>query len=211
MASSSVSDSVSTRASSLVALVDSGANYAAISGFLDALSADERVAQVLAVTGSRVGKLYEAVKGGPAVTVADFIPAGTADGDTVIYEGRNSLPMFSRFQKRFCRGEGGVVVGYNHQTMSFVTGPGFFVCKDGDETHPTELLFDYTLKVPFVPDGWPAYKPNESGLSRAVYAHMKDYCRRVATGIVVGEAFKEGVRQNAYFSLSLQPAGASRS
>ncbi|MFO0662006.1 MAG: hypothetical protein U0165_19565, partial [Polyangiaceae bacterium] len=136
----SVSEQASARPSSLIALVDGAAGYAAISTYLDSLSADERLAQVLAVTGSRVGKLYEAVKGCPAITVEDFIPTGTPDGDTVIFEGRNSLPMFSRFQKRFCRGAGGIVVGYNHQTMSFVTGPGFFVCKSGDETHPTELL-----------------------------------------------------------------------
>ena len=53
------------------------------------------------------------------------------------------------------------------------------------------------------PAGWPTYSPNESGLSRLVYAHMKDYCRRVARGVIVGKAYKKGVDQNAYFTLSL--------
>jgi hypothetical protein len=185
----------------LRALLDGGGRYADISAHLDALSPEERLAQVLAVTGSRVGKLYDAVEGGPAVTVADWFPPATSEGKTIILEGRNSLPSFSRFQKRFFR-RGDVVVGYNHQAMSFVTGPGFFVTTNGDDTHPGELLFDYTLESPFVPEGWPAYKPNGSGFSKLVYQHMKDYCRRVANGVIVGAAFKQGKAQNAYFTLT---------
>jgi len=204
MAVTSTSTSTSTAASSLVALLDDGATYPRISAHLDALTQDERVAQVGAVTGSRVGKLYDAVKDAPAIGIDDFFPPETKDGDTVIYQGRNSLPMFSSFQKRFCRqgGKGGVIVGYNHQSMGFVTGPGYFVLTPGDDTHPGEILFDYTQEPPFFPEGWPAYKRNDSGLSRAVYMHMKDYCRRVARGVIVGAAFKEGVAQKAYFTLT---------
>ena len=188
-------------ASSLTALIDRRADYPAISAYLDALSSDERLAQMLAVDHGRVSRLYDAVKGGPAVTLDDFFPKSIPDGVTLILEGRNSLPMFTHFQKRFCRRDG-VVVGFNFQTMSFVTGPGYFVTTAGDDTHPGELLFDYTQEPPFIPEGWPAYKPNAKGLSRAVYYNMKDYCRSVATGVVVGAAFKGGAAQNAYFSLT---------
>ena len=124
---------------------------------------------------------------------------------TVILEGRNSLPMFSRFQKRFYRTEpGGLIVGYNHQTMSFVTGPGYFVVQgpEGTGPHPTEPFFDYTVAATTQPEGWPAIKPNDRGLSRAVYANMKDYCRRVARGVLVGKAYKLGVSQDAFFTLT---------
>ena len=203
MAEASTTSAASSSAKDLVSLVDGGATYKQISAHLDGLSSAERLAQVLAVTGKRVAKLYEAVADAPPITVDDFFPTTTPDGKTLIFEGRNSLPMFSRFQKRFQR-RNGRIVGYNHQTMSFVTGPGFFELVPGDETHPNEILFDYTRgEPPFVPDDFPAYKPNDKGLSNAVYAGMKDFCRRVARGVVVGAAFKNGKPADAWFSLTL--------
>lgn len=203
MATNSVTDSVSSGATSLISLVDGGGNYTTISSYLNALPQEQKLAEMLSISGSRVGKLYRAVAGGPPVTIASFMPADAKPGDTVIYEGRNSLLAFTRFQKRFCYGKDGGVVGYNHQTMGWFTGPGYFVCADGDETHPNELLFDYTQEPSFFPEGWPKYKKNTSGTSTLVYAHMKDYCRRVADGVVVGEAFKNGKAVDAFFSLTM--------
>ncbi|MCC6647140.1 MAG: hypothetical protein IT374_16400 [Polyangiaceae bacterium] len=199
MSQAAASASVSSR--SLREVVDGGGTYADISALLDAQEPAARLAEVLSITGARVGKLYAAVADGPKMTMEDFFPASVPDGETLIYEGRNSLAAFTRFQKRFHR-QAGVIVGYNHQQMSFVTGPGYFVTTLGDETHPHEILFDYTAEPPHVPAGWPAYKPNASGLSRLVYFGMKDYCRKVATGVVVGEAFKQGKPAGAFFSLT---------
>ena len=193
--------STSTSAQSLRSILDGGGKYAEISAFLDGLSPSARLAEVVSITGSRVGKLYDAVSDGPKMTMEDFFPASVPDGETIIYEGRNSLPTFSRFQKRFSR-KGDVIVGYNHQLMSFVTGPGFFVTKMGDETHPHEIFFDYTAEPPHFPADFPAYKKNASGLSRLVYFNMKDYCRKVAKGVVVGAAFKDGKAMGAFFSLT---------
>ena len=185
----------------LTDLLKRGARHREISAYLDALPAAERLEQVLAVTGSAVGKLYDAVADAPQITVAEFCPPDLSESRTLIYEGRNSLPSFSRFQKRFQR-RGSQVVGYNHQSMSFATGPGYFMTVDGDDFRK-ELLFDYTQEPAFFPEGWPAYKPNGHMLSRLVYFNMKDYCRRVAKGVIVGAAFKKGVAQNAYFTLTL--------
>lgn len=193
----------SNAASSLANLLRAGAPAKDIEAYLDGLPAAARVEEVLGITGSGVKRLYEAVKGAPTVTLEEFLPK--SHQGTLIYEGRNSLPAFSRFQKRFLRLESGEVIGYNHQTMSFVTGPGYFRVREasGEGEHGSELYFDYTVAPPKSPEGWPTYTPNESGLSRLVYAHMKDYCRRVARGVVVGKAYKKGVEQNAYFTLSL--------
>lgn len=193
-----------TSPTSLARLLESRAPAAEIAAFLDDLSAGARLDAVLAVTGRGVGRLFDAVKDAPTVTVEELVPANTKG--TLIYEGRNSLPTFSRFQKRFARLPGGTVVGYNHQSMSFVTGPGYFIVKaaSGTGEHGSELLFDYTDTPPREPEGWPPFKPNESGLSRLVYAHMHDYVRRVARGVVVGKAYKKGVDQKQYFSLTLQ-------
>src|SRR4051812_41079895 len=110
--------------SSLARLLESGAGPRDIESHLDGLGAEARLAEVLAVTGRGVKRLYEAARGGTPPTLEELAPQG-ADG-VVIYEGRNSLAAFSRFQKRFVR-MGALVVGYNHQAMSFVTGPGYFV------------------------------------------------------------------------------------
>lgn len=193
--------SASAPSRTLRSVLDAGGKYAELSALLDGLAPAARLAEVLSITGSSVGKLYEAVADGPHMTMEDFFPASVPDGETLIYEGRNSLAAFSRFQKRFCRKDG-VIVGYNHQQMSFVTGPGYFVTTLGDGTHPHEILFDYTLEPPHLPAGWPAYKPNASGLSRLVYFSMKDYCRKVADGVVVGKAYKEGKEVGAHFSLT---------
>jgi hypothetical protein len=195
------SPGASRGAGPLTKLLAGGARYPEISAHLDALSPAERLEQVLAVTGSAVGKLYDAVADAPPISVAEFCPPELTEGKTLIYEGRNSLPSFSRFQKRFQR-RGSEVVGYNHQAMSFVTGPGYFVTVDGDDFR-RELLFDYTQEPPFFPEGWPAYKPNGHLFSRLVYFNMKDYCRRVARGVIVGTAFKKGVAQGAFFTLTL--------
>jgi hypothetical protein len=32
---------------------------------------------------------------------------------------------------------------------------------------------------------------------------MKNYCRRMAKGVIVGTAFKKGIPQGAYFTLTL--------
>jgi hypothetical protein len=176
-----------------------------IEAYLDGLASEARLAEVLGITGRGVKRLYEAVEGGTPPTLEDLVPAGTEG--VLIYEGRNSLAAFSRFQKRFVR-KGGLVLGYNHQSMSFVTGPGYFVVHppSGSGEHGHELDFDYTTAPPAepaAPEGWPAYTPNEQGLSRFVYGHMHDYVRRVAHGVVVGKAYRHGKEQDAYFSLTL--------
>ena len=187
---------------SLARLLKDGATYPRISAYLDGLSAADRLEQMLSIKGFSVGKLYRAVSDGPAIGLDDFLPEGTKDGEMVIFEGRNSLPAFSRFQKRFVR-RGEDIVGYNHQVVAPITGPGFFVLAPSDDFRPKEVLFDYTQKPPFFPEMYPPFKPNDVGLSRLVYANMKDYCRKVAKNVVVGAAFKHGKAQHAYFSLTL--------
>ena len=187
--------------SGLLSLVKTGASRQSIANHLDALTAGERLANVLAVRGKNLGKLWDAVAGADALRLTDLVPEG--ERDTIIFEGRNSLPAFTRFQKRFAR-VGNTVVGYNHQTMAVVTGPGYFVVREptAGEAHPDELFIDYTTDPPGIPVGWPRFLRNDVGLSRAVYMNMKDFCRRVAEGVLIGKAYKQGVAQGAYFTLT---------
>jgi hypothetical protein len=199
---SSTSTAASASASTLARLLQTGASARDIDAHLDALAPAARLEQVLAVSGRGVKRLYDAVAGGTPPSLEEMVPEGHQG--TRIFEGRNSLAAFTRFQKRFIRMDG-VVVGYNHQSMAFVTGPGYFVvhAPSGEGEHGKELDIDYTATPPGEPAGWPAYKPNERGLSRFVYGNMHDYVRRVARGVVVGKAYRHGVEQDAYFSLTL--------
>ena len=131
------------------------------------------------------------------------MPSSLGEDRTVIFEGRNSLPAFTSFQKRFAR-MGDMIVGYNHQTMSFITGPGIFVVREAHEGSdvPEELYFDYTAIPERIPSGFPAFKRNDSGLSNLVYANMKDYMRAVCTGVMVGAAYKKGKPEDAFFVLA---------
>ena len=189
---------------SLRDLLRQGASRDMISSFLNGLSSEDRIDQALSLRTKEVARLYRAVEGGPKTMIGDFVPQDTPADRTIIFEGRNSLPTFSRFQKRFARLSSGQAVGYNHQTMSFATGPGFFVVKDADDGgHDIagEAYFDYTDTPEAVPTGWPTYKPNDAGLSNLVYKNMKDYMRKVADNVYVGEAYKLGKTQKQFFIL----------
>lgn len=200
-----ISPTVSVR-SNLSSLLEHGAPAIDIAAYLHALEPAKRVQAALALRGRQLRRLYEAVAGADSLTLADVVPPTTPLGASITFEGRNSLPAFSRFQKRFTRTDDGVVFGYNRQPLwvtQALTGPGYFLVAEADDgEHAGELLFDYTKAPPFEPGGWPMYRTNAAGLSRWVFMHMHDYVRRVADGVLIGAAFKLGVAQDAYFVLA---------
>jgi len=167
---------------------------------LNALDAQSRVAEIRALTGKAQKRLWEVCAGAPSFTVDDLVPPSTPEGQTVIYAGKNSLAAFSLFEKRFAR-HGGKVVGYNFQSMSFITGPGFFTCKPSP-TEPRELLFDYTDVPSTAPAGWPQPRSNASGFSRFVYRNLHDFNRRVSRDVIIGFATRLGKPIDSYFVLA---------
>lgn len=186
-------------------MVERGASGSDISSYLDDLAPSQRIDEVLTVRGGLIRRMYSLADPGAKLTADDMVAPSTPAGATVTYEGRNSLPAFSRFQKRFARTADGLVFGYNFQPtpgVGILTGPGYFSVLDGGADHPGELLFDYTKAPPFEPSGWPAWRPNSSGLSRLVFMDLNDYVRRVAQHVVVGIALKLGKDQDACFSLT---------
>jgi len=146
-------------------------------------------------------QLYEAARGFQPVTLDDFVPPSVEPMREVIHHGKNTLPGFSYFQKRFCKpaGDAQELLGYNHQTMMWATGPGYFV------VHPSEtegeVDIDY-LRVPASkPQGWPEVKDNEHGLARLVYGRMVDVMRGVSQHVSIGRARKNGKFIDAWFVL----------
>jgi hypothetical protein len=176
---------------------------AKIAAFLDGLDHGGRMTAITALQGTtEQAKLYDINAGAPAVTMAELVPVETPPLREVIWHGKNSLPMFTLFQKRFCRPKGDrgaqELWGYNHQTMAWVTGPGYFVChQDG----PIPAAIDYRVVPPEAPPGWPDVKRNDQGLSRFVYANMVDYLRRVSKHVLIGRAHKGGKEMPNWFLL----------
>lgn len=167
-----------------------------ITAALDALSHDQRVNWMRGLGRRELRALYELASQGEPLTVAHFT---RGEGEVVIHHGQNSLPAFTVFQKRIVS-RGGVVQGFNFQSMSAVTGPGHFtVHQDGDE-----VLFDYIQVPADAPAEFPAVKPNDQGLSRLVYGGMIDRNRRVSTHCVIGSAYRGEKAQGAWYMLTRQ-------
>ncbi|HLK12330.1 MAG TPA: hypothetical protein VKW76_13200 [Candidatus Binatia bacterium] len=176
---------------------------AAIAGLLDHLSPGDRREAIEALGGPGLqGRLYAAVAGVPPVRLADLVPADAEPLREVIYHGKNSLPAFTLFQKRFCRppaGTGGGLWGYNHQQLAWLTGPGYFVVHDEPGRG---AAIDYREVPPRGCPGWPEVKANDRGFSRLVYKDMVDYLRRVAANVFIGCATRRGRAIGSYFVLS---------
>lgn len=184
-------------------------DLATIAAFLDRLSPADCIEAVSALRGPKLQRrLYEAAKDAPRVTLADLVPAGTPPLQEVIFEGKNSLPLFTRFQKRFCRApatgqEGSRLWGYNHQTLAWLTGPGYFIVRDDERG----AALDYREVPTRHPDGWPNVQPNDRGVPRFVYGNMVDYMRRVSRDVFIGSAYRDDKERGNYFVLCRTPSG----
>jgi hypothetical protein len=179
----------------------------AIAALLDGGTHAERMAAVTSLGGPALqGRLWTAVAGAPTVTLADLVPPDAPPLREVIFHGKNSLPAFTLFQKRFCWPPEGAAAGrlwgYNHQALAWLTGPGYFVVHpEGD----APAAIDYRLVPPAHPPNWPDVRPNDVGLSRFVYRDMVDYLRRVSRHVLIGRATRHGKDLPNYFVLCREP------
>lgn len=179
---------------------------AEIAAWLDSLPHEERLEAVVGLGKAHQRSLFE--RADPAITLDHFVPTGVGPLVEVIHHGRNTLPAFKRFQKRFCRpAEGsGRLFGYNEGSTRGLIGPGFFV------TVPTRgnpaweqrgaVVVDY-FQVPDAPvvEGWPRVVPNTRGLQVFVYNKTRDFMRRVSKHVSIGAAYKEEKAMGAWFVL----------
>ena len=180
---------------------------AEIARVLDGLSPADGVAAIRSLGGTTLqAKLYQAVAGAPPVTLADLVPPDMPPLREVIFYGKNSLPAFTHFQKRFCRPPGvrgqEELWGYNRAPLAWMTGPGYFVVHaDAREG----AAIDYRQVPPEHPPAWPAIRPNSQGLSRFVFNNMVDYLRRVSRDVFIGSAYRGGKSINSYFLICREP------
>lgn len=177
-----------------------------IASALDRMSHNERLIALQGLRRDQLRLLYAVVEGFAKMTLDDLVPATSHNAPlySVRHVGRNSLPMFSHFEKRFYRLQGQAAVGgANFQSTSLLTGPGYFTATASAEG--TEIIIDYSRIPETAPAGWPALANNEKGLARWVYGGMFDTLRRVSSHVSIGAAQRVGRAPSAYFALCRQP------
>ncbi|MDP8256090.1 MAG: hypothetical protein P9M14_10090 [Candidatus Alcyoniella australis] len=185
-------------------IAKTGATIEQIREHLDALSASERTAQVVALGRKQQELLWELAETDPQKLTMDYlVPEGTDPLKPIPFEGKNSLPVFTRFRKVFYRLADGRVAGYNDQKMGRITGPGYYIAHPSPEGAPGPLVVDYTMIPNEHPAGWPEIKHNESGLSRFVYGGMHDFLRYVSDRVIIGRAYRaqDGSAMSNWFML----------
>jgi hypothetical protein len=182
-----------------------GVTATELAAFLDGLDEAGRVREVQALPARALRTLWTTCADAAPLELNDFVPASLADGAMLTYAGKNNLPLFSLFEKRFTR-QSGAVIGYNHSAPSPLIGPGYFTVLASDR--PKELLFDYDRVPAGAPAGWPQVQRNDRGVSWVVFRHLHDFCRRVATGVVIGEGTRRGKEMGAFFVLARRPGAA---
>ena len=176
-----------------------------VAKYLDSLSSEDRVRAIRGLGAKQQRKLYEAVDGFAPVRLVELVPPSVPDLGVVRHYGKNSLPLFTEFEKRFSRAPDqnpnapDELMGFNFQTMSPVTGPGYFVATE--DTQRAEVLVDYRRLPDCHPVDWPAVKSNERGLSRFVYGFMVDTLRRVSEHVTIGSASRDGKDLGNWFVL----------
>lgn len=179
-----------------------------VAQLLDSLSHAARLEATRALGREQQRRLYEAVEGALPLRLADLVPPGVAELALVRHFGRNTLPAFRHFEKRFCRPAGadaakpGELYGFNFQALEWLTGPGYFVASE-DPSRP-EVSIDYRRIPPDAPPGWPALRSNERGVSRLVYGFMVDTLRRVSEHVTIGSAARGGRDLGSWFVLCRQ-------
>lgn len=187
-------------------LKNSAADMDGMAAWLDSLDHDTRVKEVRSLGPTAQKRLWVLAESS-RMTVNDMVPESSPALRPVRHYGRNTLPVFKMFEKRFCRAPEGAepagLWGYNEGSTRGVVGPGYFVCRatTGAETEIADVVIDYTLLPTDKPESWPTIQPNEKGVSRFVYAGMQDFMRKVSAHVTIGRAYRYGKVSNNYFML----------
>jgi hypothetical protein len=194
----------------LTVLLEPKVNLPRLQKVLDELGPHGRKNTIRAWDGNTQRALWRAAKGYRPLTLDDFVPPSVGELVEVIHHGKNTLPAFTHFQKRFCRASkaSGVVDklwGFNRQENEFWTGPGYFVVHKGDADG--EIDIDYREIPSAKPEGWPEILPNSARLGRFVYDGMVDVMRGISKHVTIGRARRGESWMDAWFVLCREDPG----
>ena len=157
---------------------------------VSSLSPSLRHTECLALTRNQQRRLWLLVSADAGEQVGELVP-----GTAAVFAGRNSLQLFSRFEKWFAR-QDGAIVGCNLHGLSSLIGPGYFTVRvDGSQ----RLEFDYGSLPSQAPAGWPEIRGNSGLLARPVYGDLLDRVLWISPDVLVGAAFRRGAPLDSYF------------
>lgn len=168
------------------------ATLSQLTPLLDNLTHPQRLAWVYGLDEREQLALFELAEH-ETLSVSDLVGEGQT---VVIHPGRNGLPMFNRFQKRFAR-LGDEVVGYNHNDtiggpLNFIArrliGPGHFLAYD-HEDH--DVWIDYRRVPSRRHPEFPPLLDNDHGIRALVFGNMVDVLRRASRNVFIGNAYKD--------------------
>jgi hypothetical protein len=197
-------------------LIDPHLDLPRLAKDLDELGTPARVWATRQWTRPIQAKLFEAAKGFRPVTLDDYVPPDVGPHVQVITHGMNTLPAHNHFQKRFAKPVDPEVkdqlVGYNFQSLSPFTGPGYYVAHPASEAGEVDI--DYTMLPKEKLEAWPAIVPNSARLGRFIYYGMVDVMRGISSHVSIGRARKKSGWMDAWFVLvreDPQPPAATAS
>jgi len=171
---------------------------------LDDVADDVRFKSVYELGRTDLARLFEAAADNAPLKLDHFVPADIPVGAEVVHWGKNSLRLFRRFQKRFCRpaARASQLWGYNEHPLRYLTGPGYFVAR---EDEAKQVVVDYgalpTLPGGNLPREWPRVAGNDAGLARLVFGGKRDLLRRVSNTVSVGRVEQNGRSLDIWFAL----------
>jgi hypothetical protein len=173
----------------------------AVGAWFDTATPEARLAGIRSLGKSEQRRLFQAAAASNSLSL-DFMVPTTGTLTEVIHEGKNTLPVFTTFQKRFARlpDRPDVLVGYNEGVTRSLVGPGYFEAY----VQGNDIAIDYTRTPTQKVTSWPGIRPTTSGISLFVYAHMIDYIRRVSNHVTIGRAVRKGKETENYFLLCRQ-------
>ena len=154
-------------------------------------AADERKL-VLGLGKHRQSRLWDVAGSDPLpIEIEFFVPASAPAYQPFPFDGRNSLPAFTEFQKVFYRTSTGEIGGLNNQLLMRVTGPGYYIA-EVQRDREGEVAVDYRKTPSSKPRGWPRIVPNTRFPSKLIYGGTVDYLRRISDRAAIGRAYRDG-------------------
>ena len=186
-------------------MIREGAATQTVSDFLDSLAEHARIAASRSLDRQAQRALWKLVDGFRPLRLTDMVPAKAPPLHAIQHFGRNTLPVFTLFEKRFYRAEGrdpsapGELGGANFQSIQFLTGPGYFVARE--DAARGEVLVDYNHVPTTAPSDFSPIVPNKGNRSGLVYGQMIDTLRRVSEHVTIGSAAKNGKPIGSWFTL----------
>lgn len=173
-----------------------------LAAYLDGLDNRQRQDQIASLTKDEERRLFEAAKGFRPLTPDYYVTSVTPPLTEITYKGKNTLPVLTHFEKRFCRPDRPTsepqVWGYNQNPLTRLVGPGYFVAK---QAPGGEVVIDYNEIPPAKVKSWPRIKANSEGLQRFIYYQACDYMRGVSKHVSVGHVTMNGEFRDMWFVL----------